>query len=68
MRVGRFQGRIGDLASWGELDTLIQERFCRAAHFRVAADDINYRRFSNINFVSPAFARSCQSCSRFLIR
>jgi (1->4)-alpha-D-glucan 1-alpha-D-glucosylmutase len=47
--VGRFAGRPGDLASWGDLDELIQQQFWRAAHFRVAADDINYRRFFNIN-------------------
>ncbi|WP_142848068.1 malto-oligosyltrehalose synthase [Telmatospirillum sp. J64-1] len=31
------------------LDALIQEQHWRAAYFRVAADDINYRRFFNIN-------------------
>jgi (1->4)-alpha-D-glucan 1-alpha-D-glucosylmutase len=31
------------------LDALIQEQYWRAAHFRVAGDDINYRRFFNIN-------------------
>ena len=30
-------------------DALIQDQHWRAAHFRVAADDINYRRFFNIN-------------------
>jgi (1->4)-alpha-D-glucan 1-alpha-D-glucosylmutase len=32
-----------------ELDGLIQAQFWRASHFRVAGDDINYRRFFNIN-------------------
>ncbi|NKC31996.1 malto-oligosyltrehalose synthase [Falsiroseomonas selenitidurans] len=31
------------------LDALIRDQHWRAAHFRVAADDINYRRFFNIN-------------------
>jgi (1->4)-alpha-D-glucan 1-alpha-D-glucosylmutase len=31
------------------LDALIQKQNWRAAHFRVAGDDINYRRFFNIN-------------------
>jgi (1->4)-alpha-D-glucan 1-alpha-D-glucosylmutase len=31
------------------LDALIQKQHWRAAHFRVAGDDINYRRFFNIN-------------------
>jgi (1->4)-alpha-D-glucan 1-alpha-D-glucosylmutase len=47
--LARFNGRPGELASWGRLDALIREQFWRAAHFRVAADDINYRRFFNIN-------------------
>ena len=32
-----------------ELDALIREQYWRASHFRVAGDDINYRRFFNIN-------------------
>jgi (1->4)-alpha-D-glucan 1-alpha-D-glucosylmutase len=31
------------------LDAVIQKQNWRAAHFRVAGDDINYRRFFNIN-------------------
>lgn len=31
------------------LDALIQAQYWRASHFRVAGDDINYRRFFNIN-------------------
>ena len=31
------------------LDALIRDQHWRAAHFRVAADDINYRRFFDIN-------------------
>ncbi len=36
-------------ASRPELDALIQQQYWRASHFRVAGDDINYRRFFNIN-------------------
>ena len=32
-----------------ELDALIQSQYWRASHFRVAGDDINYRRFFNVN-------------------
>jgi (1->4)-alpha-D-glucan 1-alpha-D-glucosylmutase len=39
----------GRLDTWRRLDALIQDQHWRAAHFRVAADDINYRRFFNIN-------------------
>jgi (1->4)-alpha-D-glucan 1-alpha-D-glucosylmutase len=49
LALGRFEGRPGDSGSWRELDALIQQQHWRVAHFRVAADDINYRRFFNIN-------------------
>ena len=41
--------REGDFESWQALHALIQDQHWRIAHFRVAADDINYRRFFNIN-------------------
>jgi len=47
--VVRFEGVPGDLESWGSLNALIAAQHWRAAHFRVAADDINYRRFFNVN-------------------
>jgi (1->4)-alpha-D-glucan 1-alpha-D-glucosylmutase len=34
---------------WRALDALIQRQFWRIAYFGVAGDDINYRRFFNIN-------------------
>ena len=46
---GRLNGEPGRPESWRELDALIQDQHWRAAHYRVAADDINYRRFFNIN-------------------
>jgi len=45
----RFKGLPGDPASWRHLDSLIRDQCWRPAHFRVASDDINYRRFFNIN-------------------
>ena len=47
--VDRINGEPGRLETWRELDALIEDQYWRAAHFRVAADDINYRRFFNIN-------------------
>jgi (1->4)-alpha-D-glucan 1-alpha-D-glucosylmutase len=47
--VSGLNGSTGDLDSWRNLDALIRDQHWRAAHFRVAADDINYRRFFNIN-------------------
>lgn len=45
----RFNGTPGVEVTWQDLHGLIRDQFWRAAHFRVAADDINYRRFFNIN-------------------
>jgi (1->4)-alpha-D-glucan 1-alpha-D-glucosylmutase len=47
--VARCAGNEGDFESWKPLHALIQDQYWRLAHFRVAADDINYRRFFNIN-------------------
>jgi (1->4)-alpha-D-glucan 1-alpha-D-glucosylmutase len=47
--VDRINGEPGRLETWRELDALIRDQHWRVAHFRVAADDINYRRFFNIN-------------------
>lgn len=47
--LAQFEGQAGDPASWRALHALIQTQHWRLAHFRVAADDINYRRFFNIN-------------------
>lgn len=47
--LARFEGREGDAGSWQALHQLIQQQHWRIAHFRVAADDINYRRFFNVN-------------------
>jgi len=47
--LGRFEGKVGEDASWQPLHQLIERQHWRLAHFRVAADDINYRRFFNIN-------------------
>ncbi|MGO8855114.1 MAG: malto-oligosyltrehalose synthase [Steroidobacteraceae bacterium] len=47
--LNRFEGNEADAASWQALHDLIQEQHWRVAHFRAAADDINYRRFFDIN-------------------
>jgi len=47
--VARLNGQAGRLETWRRLDHLIQDQHWRVAHFRVAADDINYRRFFDIN-------------------
>lgn len=47
--VTRINGTPGDESSWDKLDQLIQDQHWRVAYFRVGADDINYRRFFNVN-------------------
>lgn len=48
-RVEWFSARKGDPASFDLLDQLLGQQYYRMAHWRVAADEINYRRFFNIN-------------------
>ena len=47
--VDRFNGRIGSLESFDELDALIAEQCYRPAFWRVAMDEVNYRRFFDVN-------------------
>ncbi len=49
LAVSRFNGMPEDDRSWSALNALIENQYWRAANFRVAADDVNYRRFFNIN-------------------
>jgi (1->4)-alpha-D-glucan 1-alpha-D-glucosylmutase len=44
-----FNGRAGDPHSFDLLDRLLDEQAYRLAYWRVAADEINYRRFFDIN-------------------
>jgi (1->4)-alpha-D-glucan 1-alpha-D-glucosylmutase len=45
----RMNGTPGDAHSFDQLDALIGGQGYRVAYWRVAADDINYRRFFDIN-------------------
>ena len=45
----RINGRAGDPASFAELEALLAEQAYRLSFWRVAADEINYRRFFDIN-------------------
>ena len=44
-----INGTLGNAASFEELHQLIKAQAFRLAHWRVAIDDINYRRFFDIN-------------------
>lgn len=45
----QLNGSAGDPRSFDELDTLLSEQPYRVAHWRVASEEINYRRFRDIN-------------------
>jgi (1->4)-alpha-D-glucan 1-alpha-D-glucosylmutase len=47
--VSAFNGKPGDAHSFDLLHELIKAQVCRLAQWRAAADDINYRRFFDIN-------------------
>jgi len=47
--VAKVNGTPGDPASFDTLHELIKAQAFRLAHWRVAADDINYRRFFDVN-------------------
>ncbi|HEY3997213.1 MAG TPA: malto-oligosyltrehalose synthase [Candidatus Xenobia bacterium] len=44
-----INGQTGDPASFDELDRLLADQPWRLAHWRVAGEEINYRRFFDIN-------------------
>jgi (1->4)-alpha-D-glucan 1-alpha-D-glucosylmutase len=47
--VASFRGTEGDPASFNALHDLLEQQVYRLAYWRVAADEINYRRFFDIN-------------------
>ncbi|HET8523459.1 MAG TPA: malto-oligosyltrehalose synthase, partial [Thermomicrobiales bacterium] len=47
--VAAINGQVGDPASFDQLDQLLDAQSYRLAYWRVAAEEINYRRFFAIN-------------------
>jgi len=47
-----FNGQPGDPSSFDRMDSLISAQVYRPAFWRVAADEINYRRFFDINHLA----------------
>lgn len=47
--VEAFNGRVGEPTSFDLLDKLLDEQSYRLSFWRVAADEINYRRFFDVN-------------------
>ncbi|WP_263769566.1 malto-oligosyltrehalose synthase [Propionivibrio soli] len=48
-RIEAFNGRAGEPESFDAMDVLLERQAYRLASWRVAADDINYRRFFDVN-------------------
>ncbi len=48
-RLSLFNGTPGDVSSFDRLDELLDQQAYRLAHWKVASEEINYRRFFNIN-------------------
>jgi len=49
VEVGRLNGRVGDSRSFDALDTMLNGQAYRLAYWRVASEEINYRRFFDVN-------------------
>lgn len=47
--VALFNGTRGEPASFNRMDALLREQVYRISHWRVATEEINYRRFFDIN-------------------
>src|SRR5262249_54967430 len=47
--VTAFNGTAGEAASFDRLDQLLNAQSYRLAHWRVASEEINYRRFFDVN-------------------
>ncbi|MEO6409309.1 MAG: malto-oligosyltrehalose synthase [Burkholderiaceae bacterium] len=47
--VAALNGQVGSRSSFDALDALISAQAYRLAHWRIAGDEINYRRFFDIN-------------------
>jgi (1->4)-alpha-D-glucan 1-alpha-D-glucosylmutase len=49
LEVGRLNGRVGDSRSFDALDSILNAQAYRLAYWRVASEEINYRRFFDVN-------------------
>ena len=61
--VGIFNGIKGDPRSFDLLDRLLRDQVYRLSFWRVATEEINYRRFFDINGLS-AIRMEDPQCSR----
>jgi (1->4)-alpha-D-glucan 1-alpha-D-glucosylmutase len=47
--IERLNGTPGDASSFDSLDALLSQQLFRLAHWKVAAEEVNYRRFAAVN-------------------
>jgi (1->4)-alpha-D-glucan 1-alpha-D-glucosylmutase len=73
--VQEFNGSEGDPHSYDRLDKLLDAQVYRLSHWKAAADEINYRRFFDINDLAAVcmedpdvFAESHRRVFEFLVR
>jgi (1->4)-alpha-D-glucan 1-alpha-D-glucosylmutase len=59
--VRAFNGVVGDARSFDPLDALIDAQVYRLAYWRVAADEVNYRRFFDINDLAAIRAETTEA-------
>ncbi len=71
--VQRLNGQAGDGGSLDELDALLRRQAYRLAFWRVAGDDVNYRRFFDVSTLAavrmeeePVFERTHQTVLRWV--
>lgn len=48
-RLDQLNGKVGDPRSFDALDALLNQQHYRLAYWRTASDEINYRRFFDVN-------------------
>lgn len=48
-RLAELNGRVGDAASFDQLEAILARQYYRLAYWRVSGEEINYRRFFDIN-------------------
>ena len=69
--VAAYNGRVDDVRSFDRLDALLGEQSYRLAFWRVAAEEINYRRFFDVNDlagVKVEAAQVFQATHRLILR
>ncbi|MGC4031524.1 MAG: alpha-amylase family glycosyl hydrolase [Tepidisphaeraceae bacterium] len=63
--LGRINGQVSDPRSFDALDAIIQAQHYRLADWHVAFDEINYRRFFDVNELAAIATEKERSLRRF---